>query len=1178
MVEGKVNRNEWSGLTPVQLFEKYASNAGGLTTAAVEEKQKVFGKNQLEKEKRDNVFVVFAQQFRSPVVLLLVGACIASFALQEFAEGCVILFIVLINSCLATQQEMSAGDAVAKLAAMAAPKCKVLRDGDVQDVEASELVPGDVIELATGDGVPADCRLFECMEILANEALLTGESEEVRKVLVVDDLDEPFAKNMCFMSTSITNGRGKAIITATGMRTQVGQIAFQLNTAKKEGNKLTPLQMALNRLGGIIGSIAVVVLILIVVIAYLKGYEDPDEPGENKILVLVKVAVGFAVSAVPEGLPMVVTICLALGCHDMVQRKALMCSLPAVETLGSCSVVCSDKTGTLTEGKMTAIRVFTFVRAGDSTVQDFHFYPTKGFNPNGGLFKTKDLTNEKKSEIESMYQESVGTFKAGATFPQYGNICTNHGDPEDKSWESVSARAFMTSCFLNSHSTTLNYFGDNGDTWLPKGNMSEAAIIVAAAKMRINMPANDPVANVRAQHAMFEALEVPFNSDRKMQITVHRCQTPGSVAGIAFGKGQEHFDAFAIIKGAPDRIMPLMPFVPIKTGNLVQMDLSNIRSGVEEQKITECNDSLAEQALRVLAAGAMPLGEKELSALQSMDKADDRLTWFKEQRKACLVGLIGNQDPPRPGVAGAIATCRSAGIRVVMITGDQKPTAVAIARQIQLLKDGEDVADKVLVCSEMRDEQNLIKPDSVLDEMCGRVNVFSRAQPEDKIAIVHTLQRMGFVCGMTGDGVNDAPALKAADIGIAMGIAGTDVAKGAADMILLDDNFVTIVVAVEEGRKIYANIQKFVSFLLGTNIGEILYLTVSVLASMPVPLKALQIIFLNLMSDGCPAVALSKEPADPGTMKIPPRAKKSNIMTRHWWLFGNFPHVFFLACITMAALSISLHLNLGAITLDQIDDLCTSLTDSEGSAPIATSCVCYNFQYEKGDWQTQVDYYKEGSTCSFGSVVAGSITYDGWVSKEDAWSLFVVSHSDVLTAAGCDVSTCQLPYPDGDWTNYQSALSDKWTTSTDEGGWGCGESLYDKFSDENHDSGFAGDFCKTKNTKIARTQTFITAVYCEMMRAYTVRVAPGDGTDPPWMWEVFMRNGWMHVACTISFWLTIFVTLCPGVQDLFTLSPPPFYGYLIAFSLSLCNAIFDEFIPKPLYKWLIIRRRAKSAS
>merc|ERR1719434_242640 len=396
--------------------------------------------------------------------------------------------------------------------------------------------------------------------------------------------------------------------------------------------------------------------------------------------------------------------------------------------------------------------------------------------------------------------------------------------------------------------------------------MSEAAIIVAAAKMRINMPANDPVANVRAQHAMFEALEVPFNSDRKMQITVHRCQTPGSVAGIAFGKGQEHFDAFAIIKGAPDRIMPLMPFVPIKTGNLVQMDLSNIRSGVEEQKITECNDSLAEQALRVLAAGVMPLGEKELSALQSMDKADDRLTWFKEQRKACLVGLIGNQDPPRPGVAGAIATCRSAGIRVVMITGDQKPTAVAIARQIQLLKDGEDVADKVLVCSEMRDEQNLIKPDSVLDEMCGRVNVFSRAQPEDKIAIVHTLQRMGFVCGMTGDGVNDAPALKAADIGIAMGIAGTDVAKGAADMILLDDNFVTIVVAVEEGRKIYANIQKFVSFLLGTNIGEIVYLTVSVLASMPVPLKALQIIFLNLMSDGCPAVALSKEPANPGIM------------------------------------------------------------------------------------------------------------------------------------------------------------------------------------------------------------------------------------------------------------------------------------------------------------------------
>jgi len=1175
---GATHRNEWSGLSPEQLFNKYGGGPTGLASSVIAEKQAKYGRNELEKEQRENICKVFAMQFMSPVVGLLLLACIASFALQEFAEGCVILFIVTVNACLATHQEMSAGDAVAKLAAMTAPKCKVYRDGSVKEVEASELVPGDVIELATGDGVPADCRLIECMEILANEALLTGESEEVRKVLVVEDLDEPFSKNMCFMSTSVTNGRGKAIITSTGMSTQVGQIAYQLKNAKKKGNRLTPLQMALNRLGGIIGAIAVVVLIGIVIVALVMGYEDPDEPGVNRVQVIVTVAVGFAVSAVPEGLPMVVTICLALGCQDMVGRQALMVSLPAVETLGSCSVICSDKTGTLTEGKMTGIRLFTFMRAGDSSIQDLHFYPTKGFNPNGGLFKTKELTLEAKTSMEGIFEGSRETFGSGSHFPAYGEVSVNHGDPTEKSSESVSARAFMTACFLNSHSTSLNYVeGKTGsDCWQPKGNMSEAAIIVAAAKMQINMPINKPVVDVRALYSMVVELEVPFSSIRKMQITVHMCETPGRFEGLVFGPGCEKHTAFAVIKGAPDRILPLMPYAVRKVGTTVQIDTNEKRTAAEEHNINSCNDSLAEQALRVLGAGILTLDEDNLKTLRSIEKAEDRQTWFAEQKRACFLGLIGNQDPPRPGVAGAIQTCRNAGIRVVMITGDQKATAVAIAKQINLLKDGENVDEKVLVCSEMRDAQNNMKSDDILDELCSRVNVFSRAQPEDKIAIVHTMQRNGFVCGMTGDGVNDAPALKAADIGIAMGIAGTDVAKGAADMILLDDNFVTIVVAVEEGRKIYANIQKFVSFLLGTNIGEIVYLSISILASLPVPLKALQIIFLNLMSDGCPAVAISKEPADPGIMSVNPRHKKSNIMTPHWWLYGNFPHVFFESLAVLVALVVALYLNLGAITLDQIDDLCTSLANSDGSALIPTSCVCYNYQYEKGEWQTQVDWYEEGSSCQFGSVQAESVLYDGWIEKEDAWTLWAETHADVLTSAGC-VGDCQSAHPDSGWTQYQSALSDKWTTTVADGGWGCGESLYDMFSDQNHDTEFAHDYCKTKNTKIARTQTFITAVYCEMMRAYTVRCAPGDGTDPPWMWEVFMRNWWMHVACSISFWLTIFISLVPGVRDLFQLSPPPFYGYLIAIAFSVANAFFDEFVPKPFYKWVVLRRQTTSS-
>jgi len=1165
-------RNPWSGLTKEELFSKYNTGENGLRSSDIPNLQKQYGKNCLAKEDRDSVLKIFLLQFTSPVVLLLLIAAVAMAVVQEWVEVFVIMFIVNLNACLATYQEKSAGDALEKLAAMAAPKCTVIRDGSPQDIEAIEIVPGDLVELKTGDGVPADARLIEVVEVLANEALLTGESEEIKKVLTVEDLDEPFAKNMVFMSTSVTNGRCRAIVTTTGMETQVGIIASALKTAKKDGNTLTPLQMALNRLGGIIGIISLTVLAVIIVIAVVTSYEDPAHPGETGLWPIIKVSVGFAVSSVPEGLPMVVTICLALGCQDMVKRKALITSLPSVETLGSCSVICSDKTGTLTEGKMTSIRLFNFVRDIGQPVSDFHFYPTKGFHPNGGLFKTKDLTDDKKGAIDNLYTQSLLTFKTG-NFPNYEGVLPNYGNPAEKALDGVASRAFMTAMFVNSHATTLEFAaaaaGEDRDTWTPKGNMSEAALVVAAAKMRMGATNSDD--KTKSRFPMLSELEVPFNSDRKMQVTFHKTDTPGSFMGVSFSPGNESAEHFAIVKGAPDRIMPLMPYILKQENGQIVMDLSSERSAEENGHIEGCNAALADMALRVLGAGILPITPELMEKFKACEKADDRLSLIKSLKAASLLGLIGSADPPRPGVAGAIQKCREAGVRVVMITGDQKPTAQAIAKQINLLKEGENADEKVLVCSELRDASNNMKPEGELDKICASVNVFSRAQPEDKIAIVHTLQRMGLVCGMTGDGVNDAPALKAADIGIAMGIAGTDVAKGAADMILLDDNFVTIVSAVEEGRKIYANIQKFVSFLLGTNIGEVLYLAVAIVAGMPLPLEALQILFLNLMSDGCPAIALSKEPGDPELMKVNPRPKKSNIMTPHWWIYGNLPHCFFEALCVLGCLSTALFIFNGKVTVADIVDLCANEfenkdTEERRSGPMPIACSCNRFNFEKGDFEAIVDIYKipeEG--CGAGEVLEEAV-FDGAMTHEESFAAYLETHAHWFPESYGNL-TSWVEFKEASRTDYESR--------------GCGKNFYSYLQEHNEEDHYADETCTAYGTKVARSTAFITAVYCEMMRAYTVRCAPGDGTNPPWMWEVFMRNWWIHFACSISFWLTILVTIIPGVNSvLFKLTTPPFPAYLIAIAFPITNAALDELTSKPIYKMFVIypaRRKAAKA-
>jgi magnesium-transporting ATPase (P-type) len=1144
--------NEWAGMSTQQLFEKYKTSEKGLDDAGVAEAVKEYGKNELEKEKRESIILIFLAQFQSPVVLMLVAACVASLLLGEIIDGLLIFGIVTLNACLATHQEKSSGDALEKLASMSKPTCKVLRNGQTLDMAATDLVPGDVIALGTGDGVPADCRLIECLEVFANEALLTGESEDIVKHMNAETTDERFAKNMCFASTIITSGRGKAVVTTIGMKTQVGKIASSLAGEK---SKLTPLQNSLNRLGGQIGFISICALIAIVIIAIQTDYSDPAHPGKSKVLTIVMVAVGFAVSSVPEGLPMVVTICLALGCHDMVKNNALIRTLPAVETLGCCSVICSDKTGTLTEGKMTTVRVCTFVRGA---LRSFSFYPQRGFSPKGALFNSEELTKEKQIALDGCAPEN------------YSSVLKDVGSSAES--DPIAARAIVLAAFLNSHSTVLE---EKDGQWVPRGNMSEAALIVAAAKLGIGRNQAD-IDERKTQ--MFEELEVPFTSERKMAITVHKGDKLGAVK-----MGASHF---AIIKGAPERILPLAP-------RQLEADGAELKivSAPDQKAVLDQNGALADEALRVLGLAALPLSDADVAALKGQKNAGDRLTWFKSNKNAAFLGLLANQDPPRPGVSDAIADCRSAGVRVIMITGDQPKTAFAVANQIGLLKPTDDVDTCVKQCTALRDAKDEFLPNEEVDRLCNTVTVFSRAQPEDKIEIVHSLRRQQHVVAMTGDGVNDAPALKAADIGVAMGIAGTDVAKGASDMVLLDDNFCTIVTAIQEGRKIYNNIQKFVSFLLGTNCGEVLYLGFTIAVGLPVPLLALQIIFLNLMSDGCPAVALSREPAEETIMKVPPRSKKDNIMTKHWWLYGNFPHVFFEACAVVISLCVGLYLYTGAMFRTDIVDLCynfdvpadaheeTSVIgqlfppEPGATIPLPVACVCHRWDFWANDWTTMGNWYDPRSKKMRGLAITRDLTnvfeknneeiiLDGWIEKDEV--------ADIWATSG--LSKEIAPFPADTWVELITALYGDAKT----------KGLLGKTTDEvkkelanlQHDTEYSSYTCHSHGTTLGRTQTFVSAVYCEMMRAYTVRCAPGDGSNPPWAWAVFNRNFTLHIACQISFWSTILVTLLPWINKrAFHAQPLTFLGYALACVFPVCNMILDEIVPKPLYKMLVIGKQ-----
>jgi P-type Ca2+ transporter type 2C len=811
----------WHTLSPEESLAHLTTAAQtGLSSAEAQSRQEIFGLNELAEGERTTIWQMLWQQFNNFVVILLIVAAVISALLGDYPEAAAIMAIVILNAVLGVVQEYNAEKSLAALKKLAAPEAMVLRDGSRVSIPARELVPGDIILLESGNYVPADVRLIETMNLRVEEAALTGESVPVEKrteVQLAADATLGDRKNMAFMGTVVAYGRGRGAIVSTGMQTQIGRIATMLQSVEEEQ---TPLQKRLDQLGRTLGIAALVVCGLVFLVGWWQG---------NNALDMFIVAVSLAIAAVPEGLPAVVTISLALGMREMIKRNALIRRLSSVETLGSATTICSDKTGTLTQNQMTVTRIW---------VDDYLFGITgSGYLPEG------EFTLDGRPANLEKFPAALTTLWVGA---------------------------------LN-NDAVLEYqqpVNGGGPAYRMVGDPTEGALVVAAAKTGATIQ--------QLARAYPREQEIPFDSTRKRMVTIHSVRDPQPKDISPFYDSEKLEWHVVAVKGAPDVVLNLC--TSYQSINDEQHPLTeNVR-----QRIQDANDRMTRDALRVL--GVAYRLTPEHPAMEDHTALESQLTF---------VGLLGMIDPARPEVVSALETARTAGIRTIMITGDYPNTARAIAEDIGLIAPGH----KVLSGRDL-DEMS----DELLRQEALATDVFARVSPEHKMRIVDALRSNGQVVAMTGDGVNDAPSIKRADIGVAMGITGTDVAKESADMVLTDDNYASIVAAVEQGRVIYSNIRKFVYYLLSCNLAEIAIIFLSILFYGTSPLTAIQLLWLNLVTDGAPALALGTEKAEPGIMDQPPRPPSEPIINRFMQL-GIAVQTIAITAVTLAAYMIgrSLH-------------------------------------------------------------------------------------------------------------------------------------------------------------------------------------------------------------------------------------------------------------------------------
>jgi P-type Ca2+ transporter type 2C len=782
----------WHAIAPEQTTAILLGDSqNGLTTEQINQRQTYFGTNELQETAGRSPLSILWDQFTNIMLVMLIAVAIVSAILDlrsnTFPKDAIAIFaIVILNGILGYLQESRAEKALAALKRLSSPQVRVIRNGITEEVDAKELIPGDIMFLEAGVQIAADGRLLEVQNLQIAEATLTGEATAVNKdanLVLAEDADLGDRLNLVYKGTEVVQGRGKVIVTKTAMETEIGRIAAMIQSVESEP---TPLQRRMTQLGNVLVSGSLVLVLIVVVGGVLRT-------GWHFFAELLEISLSMAVAVVPEGLPAVVTVTLAIGTQKMIRRHALIRKLPAVETLGSVTTICADKTGTLTQNKMMVQKVYT---------ASYHFSVTgEGYEPTGKFYCQDNNEIQAESEVMQLFQACV--------------LCNDA---------------------ILQHSRNIV---DKRTDWSILGDPTEGALLVLAEKGSISKPEMDQM--------MPRVGEFPFDSKRKrMSVIVSNPQN-------------QELPYLMFTKGSTELILERCDRIQIQ-------DHSQELSEQQKQEILEANNNLAANGLRVLGFAYKPIAE--IPPADAESSSEQGLIW---------IGLVGMIDPPRIEVQEAVQKCKRAGIRSVMITGDHPLTAMAIASKLNITTTG----NHCLTGQELEAMST-----EELEKQVGQINVYARVTPEHKLRIVKALQKRGEFVAMTGDGVNDAPALKQADIGIAMGITGTDVSKEASDMILLDDNFATIVAATEEGRVVYDNIRRFIKYILGSNIGEVLTIAAAPLLGLGgVPLSPLQILWMNLVTDGLPALALALEPAEPNVMSRPPYNPRESIFARGLGLY-----------------------------------------------------------------------------------------------------------------------------------------------------------------------------------------------------------------------------------------------------------------------------------------------------
>lgn len=845
----------------------------GLTEEMARARLAKDGPNQLQQQPRLGLVMLFLLQLTSFLIMLLLLAAAASVVVNltndtkreealSYTTSVAILVLVLINASITSYTEHQAGNALDALAKLSQAEVSWLRDGKPVRLPTVEVVRGDVVVLETGDVVPADVRLLSTSDLKVDEKALTGEPEDVPKNTKIKEQTKLTPENMAFSGCPVASGRCTGVVVATGMDTRIGEIAQMMAKEDDDAGRCscgstsskTPLQENVERLGARIGMAAIVMASAVFIAGVSIGTKDPEFPDSPSWMYMILVAVTLAVAGIPEGIPLCMTISLAIGCQEMVRKNVQVRKIAAVETLGSASVICSDKTGTLTEGKMT-------------------------------------MTN--------MWSCGVGYNVTGQGFdPTIGHI-EREGHPGTACHADLGVRSTLLAAVLCSDTGLLLATDPEtgAQAWQYRGNSSEAPLVVAAQKAGVG--------GLAGQYPRL--LNIPFSSARKMMLTVSDVSGRRELCenGLQLPEGTV---ALTVCKGAPNWVLESCSSVVGPGGEVFPL-------GQEERlRVSSVVDRYSDEALRVLAVavGFVPAG----SALDEELTADEKFERFGKE--LVLLGLVASLDPDREGVRDSVVAARGAGIRVVMITGDYLKTAVAIARRVEILQPEDSLLGSAVDCGALRpyaEEEYL--PDDEMDALTSSVRVFARAKPADKLQIVKSLQRQGMVCAMTGDGVNDAPALHEARIGVAMGLQGTEVAKGASEMILTDDNFTSIVRAVEKGRSIYAGIQKLVAFVMSVHVAEVIQIFFCVVADIPLMRTPMQILFLIVVTDLPPSIALGMEPAEKDILAQPPRSRDEPIVLGWMWL-SICMNGLVLATVIIAIYLVSLQRFAGAIFLRDI--------------------------------------------------------------------------------------------------------------------------------------------------------------------------------------------------------------------------------------------------------------------